>query len=184
MFTRFILEDGTKVATPWLDGVFERALELGSKWLKKNPKLETIPSDALFLQALESADTLRSVEAFKAAGFDTDTALHYAHSHLPERFMMMGLLGYLTFYTWYFKFESPDPADPPTDFGLTEDAAKEEDSIKTRVSEEELRKIMYSEQQLPEAIGSEATEHLLKACLAYDRWVRSHLKSPKKRKKK
>lgn len=177
MFSLFTLENGRKVKTPWLDGVLERGLTLGEKWYKKNPKLAAVPEHLVLLAAIESADIMRQLQAFKAAGFERKAALHYAHSHLADRFMYAGIVYALASETYCLERDDDNPAAAPSFLGFSEDGAKDVSGGRWRPpTEEKLRETYEFKVEFPELIGSEATEHLIQAILAYDRWAREKRK--------
>ena len=177
MFTSYTLSDGRKVETPLLDGVLERAQGLMDKWLQQKPDLEAIPEYVLFSQSIENADVMRMLDAFKEAKIEEEEAFHYVHSHLPEELMWAGLLSFLSANTWFVEQNADDLTAPPANIGLTEDSVEENESYKKRMTEEEIRKSADFGKDLPEIVGPEATEHLIQAALAYDRWVRDQIKA-------
>lgn len=173
MYSRYILEDGREIETPWLDGVLERAFKLVDEWVYKKPSLETVPYHLLLSEAIGCADTERVREALEKRGVPREEALHKAHSHLPEMLMLAGLVSFLSGNTWCLLSSSKDPTAPPLscDFkkDLSEDTAE---PLRRRLTERELRDIKEFKVDLPELFGKEATEHLLQAIFAYDMWVR------------
>jgi hypothetical protein len=173
MFSLFTLENGRKVKTPWLDGVLERGLILAEKWYRKNPKLAAVPEHLVLLAAMEAADVMRQLQGFKAAGFGRKAALHYAHSHLADRFMFAGIVYALASGTYYLQRDKDNPAAAPSFLGFSKDGP--EDASRGpwgRPTAEKLREYYEFKVEFPGLIGPEATEHLIQATLAYDRWVR------------
>ncbi|NVM52730.1 MAG: hypothetical protein HWN66_03420 [Candidatus Helarchaeota archaeon] len=163
--------------TPWLDGILARAMNLVDEWLKQKPDLVIFPNDFLLFQAIGCADVMRMLEGFKKAGIEDDLARSKVHSHLQERLAYAGL--YVFFYHFTFFLDQAashwpiddDPLALPTNFGLIEE----------HITEKELRKTMDFGKSFPKIIGPEATEHLLQAVLAFDRWVREEYKSTLKK---
>jgi hypothetical protein len=175
MFTSYTLNDGRTVKTPLLDGVLERAQKLIDKWLQQKPELEAIPEYILMFRAIEVADMMRMLDAFRKAKIEENEALGYVHSHLPDELMWMGLLSFLGANTWFIEQNSADLTAFPSNIGLTEVPSEQDDSCKKRLTEEEIRQSAEFGKDLPESVGPEATEHLIHAVLAYDQWVREQI---------
>jgi hypothetical protein len=175
MFTSFVLENGREVKTPLLDGVLERAMRLMNNWLKKQPELASIPESILFYYALESADVIRILNAFRKAGIPRQDALIKAHGHLQEFLTFSSIAAFLGFNTWCLKPNPKrprDPAAPPVFAGFKKDLPrKTSEPLERRLTEAELRELDEFRTSLPKLIGPEATEHLLQATLAYHKWA-------------
>nr|MDO8100019.1 hypothetical protein [Candidatus Njordarchaeota archaeon] len=173
MYSRYILEDGREIKTPWLDGVLERAFKLVDEWVYKKPLLETVPYHLLLLEAIGCTDTERVLKALEKRGVLRKEALHKAHSHLPEILMLAGLTSFLSGNTWCLLSASKDPTAPPTSFSFKKDSPEDTaEPLRRRLTEQELREVKEFKIDLPELFGKEATEHLLRAIFAYDMWAR------------
>jgi hypothetical protein len=178
MFSSFVLENGQNVKTPWLDGVLERGLRLAEKWVRKNPKLDSVPQHLLVLEAIGAVDVMRHVEGFKKVGISKKVALHYAHSHLPDTLMYAGVVYALAYATYLLEQPPDDPTATPSFLGLSGDASTDPaKTTGTRPTEKDLSELYEYKVDFPELIGPEATKHLIQAILAYDRWAREHHKT-------
>jgi hypothetical protein len=173
MIGGYELEGGRNVETPWLDGVLERAMELVDKWIEQKPELEFFPEGLLLLKAIECVDVNRMLEGFKKAGLDDQLAREKVHSHLHEHLIYNGLFGFFSMFSLFIDHPvdkwpiEDDPLAPPSTTGLTEKP----------LLEEKLKEGWEFGNEIPEVIGPEATEHLLQATLAFDRWIREIYKS-------
>ena len=173
MFGLFTLENGREVKIPLLDGVLERGIGLAVKWIGENPELASVPQHMLILHGIECADVMRILEAFEKAGIERDVALGYAHSHLTEMLMYSGIVSLLGRGTWHLEQPRDNPETAPSFRGLTlAERGDSQGSRRVRPSEEELKSSSEYRVDFPQLIGPEATEYLLQAVLAYDRWVR------------
>jgi hypothetical protein len=173
MFALFKLEDGSEVKLPLLDGVLERGIRLTQKWIEQKPELASVPPHKLILQGIECADVERILEGFERSGIKRDVALGYAHSHLSELLMYSSIVSLLGRGTWHLEQPMDSPETAPSFRGLTlEMPRSSQANRRVRPSEKELKKSSEFAADFPQLIGSEATEHLLQAVLAYDRWVR------------
>ncbi len=175
MFTSFVLENGRRVKTPLLDGVLERAMRLMNTWLTKQPQLASMPESILFYYALESADVIRILDAFRKVGIPRADALMKVHSHLQEFLTFSSIVAFMGSNTWCLKPNAKRPRDPaaPPVFGGYKKGLPEGTSqrLERRLTEAELREREEFSTSLPKLIGPEATEHLLQAMLAYHKWA-------------
>ncbi|MDD1776702.1 MAG: hypothetical protein LUQ65_00930 [Candidatus Helarchaeota archaeon] len=173
MIEGYELEDGREVDTPRLDGVLERAWTLVDRWIEQKPELESFPGPLLLFKAIECIDVQRMLDGFKKAGIDDQLARAKVHSHLHEDLMYYGLFKCISMFS--FSITHPvddwaivgDPLAPPSATGLTEKPPVES----------ELKDGWDFAHEVPDMIGPEATEHLLQATLAFDRWIREIYKS-------
>jgi hypothetical protein len=145
----------------------------------KQPDLASMPESILFYYALESADVIRILNAFRRAGIPRGEALMKVHSHLQEFLTFSSIIAFMGSNTWCLKPNAKkprDPAAPPVFGGFKSDLPKEtSEPFKRRLTEKELREREEFKTSLPTLIGAEATQHLLQAMLAYHKWaLKSH----------
>nr|MDO8098474.1 hypothetical protein [Candidatus Njordarchaeota archaeon] len=144
-------------------------------WLTKQPNLASMPESILFYYALESADLIRILNAFRVAGIPRAEALIKAHSHLQEFLTFSSIIAFMGSNTWCLKPNAKrprDPAAPPVFGGYKKDLPPTtSERLERRLTEAELREREEFKTSLPKLIGPEATEHLLQAMLAYQKWT-------------
>ncbi|HMF30642.1 MAG TPA: hypothetical protein VKK79_04475 [Candidatus Lokiarchaeia archaeon] len=166
-FDRYVLRDGQVVETPVYDGILERADKLVNKWQEINPELNYICRSLLLSWSLERADTVRMLEGFEKEGVSRNTALGYIHSHVPENFMIAGVHALLEGLSW--RMERPASSSPsdddlvaPPPFPVLAPENLSPEGLLDEISHD-----------FASHIGSEATEHLVQAMLAADRYIRN-----------